>query len=98
LTGLSGRARKLLRGKAHALSPVVRIGRAGLTPSIEREVAKALESHELIKVHIEGGRADRAATASDLATAAEAEIVGAIGGVVILFRQNPDPEKRRLEI
>ena len=41
---------KYLKKKAHALKPVVRIGKHGLTVSVLRATAQALESHELIKI------------------------------------------------
>lgn len=98
MAALSGKTRKILRGLAHQLTPIVRVGRGGVSAAIEREIESALDHHELIKVHLAGDRAERAATAKDLAQVARAEIVGVIGGVVILFRRHPDPEKRRIEI
>lgn len=98
MSALSGKARKHLRGLAHGLRPVVRVGRGGATPGVQREIEAALESHELIKVHLAGDRAERQATAGALAAAAGAEVVATIGGVAILYRRHPDPEKRGIEL
>ncbi|HEV2286940.1 MAG TPA: YhbY family RNA-binding protein, partial [Steroidobacteraceae bacterium] len=57
--GLSERQRRHLRGLAHPLKPVVRLGNAGLTDAVALETLRALTDHELIKVKAPGG--DRAA-------------------------------------
>src|SRR6516164_10436262 len=44
---LSERQRRHLRGLAHALKPVIRLGNAGVTPAVIAETACALETHEL---------------------------------------------------
>jgi putative YhbY family RNA-binding protein len=41
---------RFLRGKAHALRPVVMLGNKGLTDNVVAETAQALRDHELIKV------------------------------------------------
>ena len=77
---------------------MVRVGRGGVTPGLRREIEIALASHELIKVHLDGDRAGRAAMAAGIARETGAELVGAIGGVAIFYRRHPDEEKRRIEL
>ena len=57
---LSERQKRHLRGLAHALKPVIRIGNPGLTDAVVRETARALQDHELIKVKAPGAIAARA--------------------------------------
>ena len=52
---LSERQRRHLRGLAHELQPVVRLGNAGLTDAVARETDRALTDHELIKIKAPGG-------------------------------------------
>src|ERR1700722_6453991 len=65
---LSENQRRFLRGRAHALKPIIHIGGNGLTEAVARETARALEDHELIKVRARGAdRAAREALFGDLA-------------------------------
>jgi RNA-binding protein len=84
---LTGKQRQFLKGLAHALSPVVRVGKAGLTDAVVEETKKSLAAHELIKirVEVEDGK-ERRALAKKLAAAADAEVAGAVGKIAILYR------------
>jgi RNA-binding protein len=89
--------RKYLRGLAHELEPVVRIGRARLTPEVTAEADRSLEAHELIKVRIdaEGGDARRA-LAGELAEQTGATVITSIGKIAVLFRPREEKPKIRL--
>lgn len=88
---LTSKQRQYLRGLAHPLAPVVRVGKAGVTESVIAETKKSLHSHELIKVRIEAD--DRKAVAETLATATDAQIAGVVGKVAILYRaREEEPE------
>ncbi|MGA8808592.1 MAG: ribosome assembly RNA-binding protein YhbY [Thermoanaerobaculia bacterium] len=91
---LTGKQRQFLRGLAHALEPVVRIGRAGASPSVIEETKRSLASHELIKVRIDNDdSSERKALAEELAKACDAEVAGTIGKLAILYRRrDEDPE------
>jgi len=91
---LTSKQRQFLRGLAHPLEPVVRVGRAGVTPSVIEETKRSLSAHELIKVRIENDdSAERKSIAADLATASGAELAGTIGKLAILYRpRDEDPE------
>jgi RNA-binding protein len=91
---LTGKQRQFLRGLAHALEPVVRVGRAGASPSVIEETKRSLASHELIKVRIDhDDSSQRKALAEELAKACDAEVAGTIGKLAILSRRrDEDPE------
>jgi RNA-binding protein len=91
---LTSKQRQFLRGLAHPLEPVVRIGRAGASPSVIEETKRSLASHELIKVRIDNDdSAERKALAEELAKACDAEVAGTIGKLAILYRaRDEDPE------
>jgi RNA-binding protein len=91
---LTGKQRQFLRGLAHALEPVVRIGRAGASPSVIEETKRSLASHELIKVRIDhDDSSQRKALAEELAKATGADVAGTIGKLAILYRpRDEDPD------
>lgn len=94
---LNAKQRKFLRGLAHPLEPVVRIGKGGLTPAIVTETRRSLEAHELIKVRIELDDADdRNKIAEDLARETDANVAGTVGKVAILYRERE--EKPRIKL
>lgn len=90
---LTTKQRQFLKGLAHPLSPVVRLGKGGLTESVIRETKRALESHELIKVRVDvDDPAQRRATAESLAVETDAQLAAAIGKVAVLYRpRDEDP-------
>jgi RNA-binding protein len=84
---LSEKQRRHLRGLAHELKPVIRIGNAGLTDAVVSETARALHDHELIKVKVPGGdREARDALLADLARKTASALVHRIGNVAVLYR------------
>jgi RNA-binding protein len=91
---LTAKQRQFLRGLAHPLAPIVRIGKGGVTPSVIAETKKSLHAHELIKVRVEiDDTKDRKAAATQLATETDSLLAGTIGKVAILYRaREDDPE------
>jgi len=98
MAALKGSVRKWLRGQAHSLRPVVQIGRLGLTAGTLREIDFALETHELIKVQAAAPKEEKREMAERIAAELGAEMVGLIGHVLILYRAQPDPELRKIEL
>ena len=96
-TPLSERQRRYLRGLAHELQPVVRLGTAGLTEAVAREADRALTDHELIKIKAPGGDRDaRDALFAELALRTGSSLVHRIGNVAVFYR--PRPELPRIVI
>lgn len=87
-TALTPAQRQELKGRAHALDPVVLIGASGLTPPVLAEINRALDSHELIKIRVAGGdRRERERILSEVCAAADAAPVQHIGKVIVIFRE-----------
>ncbi|HYC01303.1 MAG TPA: ribosome assembly RNA-binding protein YhbY [Candidatus Limnocylindrales bacterium] len=95
---LTSTQRKTLRGMAHELEPVVHVGRAGLTERVLDAVRSALEDHELIKIKLAAEREERQEMARQIQSACDAELVGLIGTIAILYRQHQEPEKRTIRV
>jgi len=88
---LTPRERVHLKGRAHALEPVVAVGNAGLTDKVVAEVDRALTAHELIKVRIGApDRHARAAVCDSLCERVDAAEVQRVGKVLVLWRPKPD--------
>ncbi len=84
---LSDKQLRFLRGKAHALKPVVMLGHKGLTDNVVAEAVQALRDHELIKVRVRAAdRSTRAALLADLVSRSDCALVNRIGHVAILYR------------
>jgi RNA-binding protein len=91
---LSEKQRRYLRGLAHPLSPVIRLGKEGLTDAVANETARALFDHELIKVKGPGGDRDaRDALFAALAERTGSALVHRIGNVAVLYRPRPDVKR-----
>ncbi|MCK5679282.1 YhbY family RNA-binding protein [bacterium] len=97
---LKGFQKKYLRGLAHAYKPVVHIGQKGLSESLSESLEEALESHELIKVKFVDfkEKEQKKEMIKKLEEASFCEMVGMTGHIAILFRQNRDPEKRKISV
>jgi putative YhbY family RNA-binding protein len=86
--------RKEHRSEAHHLDPVVMIGSDGLTPSVQKEIDAALNSHGLIKVRVfSDDRASREAMFTSLADTLGAAPIQHIGKLLVLWRPMPPKEK-----
>ena len=78
---------RFLRGRAHALKPLILIGQKALTPGVIAETRRALGDHELIKLRIAAADRDtRDALLAELVTATGAALVTRIGHVAVLFK------------
>ncbi|HXG55911.1 MAG TPA: ribosome assembly RNA-binding protein YhbY [Vicinamibacterales bacterium] len=89
-TTLTARERTSLKGRAHALEPVVHAGSSGVTDTLVAEVDRALTAHELIKVKVNtADRKERLAVADEICARTGATPVHRVGKVVILWRPRP---------
>lgn len=78
---------RFLRGKAHALKPLILVGQAGATDAVCAEAGRALQDHELIKVRVRA--ADREQRDQQLATLVAGTgsvLVQRIGHVAVLYK------------
>ena len=83
--------RLALKAQAHALSPVVLLGAAGLTDAVIAEIDRALVAHALIKVRVPlDDRAERDAIFARIADRVGAARVHAIGKLIVLYRPPPE--------
>jgi len=100
MKNLKGYQKNYLKGRAHALKPIVFIGQKGVTDSVVRSTEDALNKHELIKVKFIDfkEKSQKKELTAAVATRADCELVGMIGHTAIFYRQHSDPEKRKIEL
>ena len=97
---LKGYQKKYLKGLAHGMKPLVFVGQKGISPALTEAVDESLEKHELIKVKFidfkEKSQKEEIAGVIEKETASE--LVGMIGHIAIFYRQQKNPEKRKIDI
>lgn len=87
----SGPLRKKLRGAGHHLSPIVQVGREGVTEAVVQQLGQALHDHELVKVKVgTESPEDRFEAAERLAGGAAAQVAQILGRTILLYRKHPD--------
>lgn len=92
---LTGAQKTKLRGLGQTLEAALKIGKAGLTPALQREFVRLLDARELVKIRFEGAdRHERADLIAKIEAGLAVPCVGSVGHTALFFRQNADPEKR----
>jgi RNA-binding protein len=91
---LSGKAARHLRGLGHELSPVVQIGKDGITDGVVDAAKAALLKHELIKVRVQSeAPVDRKDAASELASRTSSSLAQVLGRTFLLYKRHPKKPK-----
>lgn len=86
----ASKLRKALRAAGHHLSPVVQVGKEGLTPAVTAALDEQLLAHELVKVKVgTESPEDRFEVASGLAALPGAQVAQVLGRTVLLYRKHP---------
>lgn len=96
---LTGAQKTHLRGLGQNRADALKIGREGASANVLKELASLLATHELVKVRFVGAdRTERAVLCETLAAGTESTCVGAVGHTALFYREQPDPEKRRIHV
>jgi RNA-binding protein len=97
---LKGYQKKYLKGLVHGMKPLVFVGQKGLSPTVTTAVDESLEKHELIKVRfIDFKEKDqKKEMVGIIEKETESELVGMVGHIAIFYRQQRDPEKRKIHV
>jgi RNA-binding protein len=86
---LTSKKKQQLKAQAHKLKPVVLIGNQGLTPAVMKELERALNDHQLIKLRVASDdRVLRREMINIICTTLQAELVQIIGAVGVIYRPN----------
>ena len=98
MNNLSSSQRSYLRSQAHHLEPVVLIGKHGITDGTIESMNRVLEARELIKIKFREFKDEKLSLSEKITELTNSQVVGVIGHTVIIFRQNPDSDKRQIHI
>ncbi|NUM75039.1 ribosome assembly RNA-binding protein YhbY [candidate division KSB1 bacterium] len=94
MTALTGKQRRYLRGLGNELTPVVMIGRNGLSDTVLRTLADAFNNAELVKVKLQDGfDGVRYDVAEELAKNVSAQLVHVLGKTILLYRRHLEKPK-----
>ena len=95
---LKGSERRQLRKLAHHLEPIVFVGKSGVTDSVIEATNQALEAHELIKVKFIEFKKEKKELAAEIERRTESAVAGIVGSVAILYREQEDEAKRKIQL
>ena len=98
MNNLSSSQRSYLRSQAHHIEPVVLIGKHGITDGTIESIDRVLEARELIKIKFREFKDEKSSLSEKITELTNSQVVGVIGHTVIIFRQNPDSDKRQINI
>ena len=95
---LTGKQKRYLRAEAHHLTPIVQIGKGGLTNEIKTSIRKALDARELIKVAIlQNSDADINDVAEEIEEMSF-DVVQKSGRILVVFKVAEKRENRKLSL
>ena len=90
---LTSKQVRYLRSLAHALNPLVQMGKNGYGDTLVQETVRGLADHELIKVRLSADdRTEFDEMCEKLAADTDATLVQSIGRIAVLYRQGEEPE------
>jgi RNA-binding protein len=95
---LSQAQRQHLRRLAHHLKPLAQIGKHGVTEQALAAIDQQLAAQELIKVKFLDHQDERHALSQLIAERLNAALISVIGNVATFYRQQPDPDRRRIDL
>jgi RNA-binding protein len=95
---LTARQKKHLRAVAHDLKPVVYIGQHGLSEAVVKDIDRALEDHELIKVRFVDFKDKKKELSEAVAGQTGAALLGIKGHLACFFRRSSRANKQRIAL
>ena len=93
---MTSKERAELKSQAMTMDSIFQIGKASLTPQMTQAIRDALHARELIKISVLKNCADDPKElARILAERTGSEVVQVIGKKIVLYKLNPEKEKKR---
>ena len=98
MESLTGAQKRQLKSIAQRLDATVRVGKNGLSDGFIKEMHEALERAELVKVRFADLKDEKKILAPKIAEMTNSVFVTRVGHVAVYFRQQSDPEKRKIKL
>lgn len=96
---MTGKERAAFRAKANSLEPLFQVGKGGMSDALIKQTDDALRARELIKLKVllESSPMTPREVADELSEKTGSEVIQVIGGVIVLYRENPEIAKKLKE-
>ena len=95
---LTGEQLRKLKTTAQSMKPSIQIGKDGLTEGQLERINHELAHHELIKVKFNDYKAQKAELSQEITARTGATQVDLIGNTLVLYKQSPYPDKRKITL
>ncbi len=94
---MTGKQRAQFRAQANALQPEFQVGKGGMSEGLVKQTLDSFKTKELIKIKVllETCPEKPKEIAEKLSAATESEVIQVIGGVMVLYKENPDLGKEK---
>ncbi len=91
---LSESQKKYLRGLCHHRHAIVTVAGKGLTDSVQNEIERAVNDHELVKIKLRSGdREEKQRWTDEICSTHDALLIQKIGNMIAIYRANPKTRK-----
>ncbi|MDD6022537.1 MAG: ribosome assembly RNA-binding protein YhbY [Oscillospiraceae bacterium] len=89
---MTGKERAAFRAKANSLEPLFQVGKGGMSDALVKQTDDALRARELIKLKVllDSSPVTPREVADELSEKTDSEVIQVIGGVIVLYRENPE--------
>ena len=92
---LTSKERARLRAEANGIDTILHVGKDGISANLIKQADDALRKRELIKGRVlENSLYSAKEAAAELAEATGSETIQVIGSRFVLYRENPELEKK----
>ena len=85
-----------LKGLAQRMEASLKVGKQGLSEGFIKTLDQELARHELVKLKFAEFKEQRKELAPQLAERTQSHLVALVGNVAVLYRQNPEEDKRKI--
>lgn len=87
--------KKQFKAIGHKLKPIVTLAENGLSENVLKEIERALNDHELIKIKIHSeNRDEKIALIENVCQQTSSTLVQTIGNIALIYRSNPQANPR----
>lgn len=87
-----------LRGIGQTLRPAIHVGKKGIDEGFFNELNRIFAQHELVKIKFAPFVDEKPQLATRIAETTGSTLVETIGHTALLYRENPDPQKREIRL
>lgn len=96
---MTSKERAHFRAMANSLEPEFQIGKNGMTQALTAQTLDSFRTKELIKIKVLLDSAPDSPRdfAEKLAASTGSEVIQVIGGIIVLYKENPELNKKQVE-